>query len=61
MVERFSSKGRISEEMSPEIIVTGASKPDFNRKIIPFGGYEIVYTGTEHNMNSRTVPAISFH
>ena len=28
----FISKGGISEEMSPETIVTGASKPDFNRK-----------------------------
>ena len=28
----FPSKGEISEEMSPETIVTGASKPDFNRK-----------------------------
>jgi len=26
----FSSKGGISEEMSPETIVTGASKLDFN-------------------------------
>ena len=45
--------------MSPETIVTGASKPDYNRKRIPFGGYAMVYTGTENNMNSRTVPAIS--
>ena len=44
--------------MSPETIVTGASKPDFNRKRIPFGGYSMVYTNTENNMNSRTVPTI---
>ena len=31
----FPSKGGISEEISPETIVTGASKPDFNRKRIP--------------------------
>ena len=55
----FPSKGGILEEMSPETIVTGASKLDFNRKIIPFGGYVMTYTGTENNMNSRTVPAIS--
>ena len=53
------SKGGISEEMSPETIVTGASKPDFNRKGIPFCGYAMVYTGTENNMNSRTVSVIS--
>ena len=49
MVKRlnaFPSKGGISEEASPETIVTGASKPDFNRKIISFGGYTIVYTDT---------------
>ena len=45
--------------MSPETTVTGASKPDLNRKIIPFGGYAMVHTDTENNMNSRTVPAIS--
>ena len=55
----FPSKGVISEEMSPETIVTSASKPDFNRKGIPFGGYAMAYTGTENNMNSRTVPTIS--
>ena len=55
----FPSKGGISEEMNPETIVTGASKPDFHRKRIHFGGYSMVYTGTENNMNSRTVPAIS--
>ena len=47
--------------MSPETIVAGASKPDFNRKGIPFGGYTMVYIGTENNMNSRTVPAISLN
>ena len=49
MVKRlnaFPSKGGISEEASPETIVTGASKPDFNRKIISFGGYTMVYTDT---------------
>ena len=56
----FPSKGVISEEMSPETIVTSASKPDFNRKGIPFGGYTMAYTGTENNMNSRTVPVISY-
>ena len=55
----FPSKGEIKKKMSPETTVTGASKPDFNRKRIPFGGYVMAYTGTENNMNSRTVPAIS--
>ena len=41
----FPSKDGISEEMSSKTIVTGASKPDFNRKRIPFGGYAMVYTG----------------
>ena len=45
--------------MIPETIVTGASKPDCNRKRIPFDGYSMVYTDSENNMNSRTVPAIS--
>ena len=55
----FPSKGRISEAMSLKTIVTGASQPDFNRKIIPFGGHAMVYTGTKNNMNSRTVSVIS--
>ena len=55
----FPSKGGISEKRSPETIVTDASKPDFNRKGIPFGGYTMVYTGTENNMISRTVSVIS--
>ena len=49
----FPSKGVISEEMSPETIVTGTSKQG-NRKIIPFGGYAMIYTGTENNMNSNS-------
>ena len=55
----FPSKGGIFEEMRPEIIVTRASKLDFNRKIISFGGYTTIWTCTENNMNSRTVPVIS--
>jgi len=55
----FPSKGGISEELSPERIVTGASKPDCDRKRIPFGGYDMVYIGTENNINSKTVPVIS--
>ena len=55
----FPSKGRILEETSLKTIVTCASKPDFNRKRIPFLGYAMVYTGTKNNMNSRTVPTIS--
>ena len=35
----------VEYKMSPETIVTGASKPDFNRKRIPFGEYDIIYTG----------------
>ena len=45
--------------MIPETIVTGASKPDFNRKITPFGRYAMIYTGTENNMKSRIVPTVS--
>ena len=44
--------------MSPETIVTGASKPDVNRKRTPFGGYAMIYTGTENKMNSRIVSVI---
>ena len=55
----FPSKGEISEEMSLEAIVIGASKPDFNRNINPLGGYTMVYIGTENNMNSRIVPTLS--
>ena len=64
MVKRlnaFPSKGGISEEASPETIVTGASKPYFNRKRIPFGWYALVYTDTENDVNNRTVPIISLN
>ena len=55
----FPFKGGVSEEMSQETIVTDVSKPDSNRKRTPFDGYAMVYTGTENNTNSRTVPVIS--
>ena len=44
--------------MSSETIVASASKPYFNKKRIPFGGYAMAYIDTENNMNSRTVPTI---
>ena len=58
-LKAFPSKRGVPEEMIPETIVTGVSKPDFNRKRTPFGGYAMIYTSTENNTNSITVPVVS--
>ena len=57
----FPFKDGILAETSSETIVTGTSKPDFNRERIPFDWYVMVYIGTESNMNNRTVPVISLN
>ena len=55
----FPSKTGASNTISPAAIVTGAPKPDFNLKYIPFGAYAIVYAGTNNNMKGRGIPAIA--
>ena len=55
----FPTKGSVSENMSPGMIVEGRPKPDLNKKRINFGSFAFVYTGTNNNMKTRSVPAIA--
>ena len=60
-INAFPSRTGISKTMSPSNIVEGKPKPDFTHKLIFFGSYAIVYTGTENNMNRRGVPSIALN
>ena len=59
MMNAFPSKQGISDTLSPSTIVEGKPKLDLKRKIITFGTYALVYTGTSNNMKSRAVPGIA--
>ena len=47
-VNYFPSKGSVSEKMIPVTIVMGKQIPDYKKKGISFGSYDIVYIGTEN-------------
>ena len=59
MLNAFPSKEGISTTLSPSTIVEGKAKLDLSRKMITFGTYALVYTGTSNNMKSRAVPGIA--
>ena len=59
MMNAFPSKQGISNTLSPSTIVEGKAKLDLARKMITFGSYAVVYTGTSNNMKSRAVPGIA--
>ena len=45
--------------MSPVMLVEGIQKPDFSQRMIAFGAYALVYSGTTNTINVRTTPVIS--
>ena len=59
VLNAFPSKNAVSTTISPATIVEGKPKLDFKRKMIPFGAYALVYTGTTNNNKPRAVPAIA--
>ena len=60
MINVFPSKNGIIKKLSPATIVEGKEKLNLGVKIIPFGYYAMVSTGTSNSMKSRSVPHIAF-
>ena len=50
VVNAFPSKNGISSTLSPSTIVEGKPNLDLKRKMISFGSYAAVYTGTSNDM-----------
>ena len=59
MMNAFPSKQGISATLSPSTIVEGKPKLDLKKKMITFGTYALIYTGTSNNMKSRAVLGIA--
>ena len=55
----FPSPTGISKTMSPSTIVEGKPKPNFGAKMITYGSYALVHSGTSNDMKSRAIPAIA--
>ena len=54
----FPEKNVVSIKESLGTIVDGRSKPDINNIRILFGKFAYVYTETNKNMETRSVPSI---
>ena len=59
VLNAFSSKNVVSSTISPATIVEGKAKLDLKRKMISFGAYALIYTGTTNDNKPRAVPAIA--
>jgi hypothetical protein len=57
----FPAENGISDTLSPNTIVTGNGKPDYNRLGLEFGSYAQVYDGTSNDQSSRTLGAIALN
>ena len=55
----FPQRGSISKRLGSNTILLGNPGPDFNMKIIFFGYYVMVYTGTTNTSKIRRIPSIS--
>ena len=60
-INAFPSNAGITGPYSPANIVDGSINPDCQRKRIVYGAYALAYAGTNTNMTSRAVPAISLY
>ena len=58
-INRFPSKGGLSETLSPAKIIDGLDDPDMKVKRLGFGTYALAYSGTTNNMSERSTPAIA--
>jgi hypothetical protein len=61
MLNDFPSSNGVSQTLSPNTIVLGKGKPDFNKPRIAFGAYAMVYIGTTNTMKSRAIPGIALN
>ena len=59
VLNTFPSKDDISDTFSPATIIEVKPKFDFNRNMIAFSTYAMVYTKTTNTMKPRAVPAIA--
>ena len=60
-INAFPSKNGISITMIPSMIVEGKGNPNVNHKLITFGSYSMVYTGTKNDMKRRSVLSIALN
>jgi hypothetical protein len=58
MLNASPSKNGITDTISPASIIKGKPKLDLEKKMIVFGSYALVYTGTTNTNKPRAVPAI---
>ena len=61
LLNAFPSATGVSKTMSPATIVLGLPKPNMKYKRIVFGSNALVYTGTNNNMDARSMPAIALN
>ena len=54
----FPQKGSIIKRLGLNTILLLKSNPDINMKMILFGSYAMVYTGTNNNMSCRRIPGV---
>ena len=55
----FPLKGIISKRLGSNTISLGDPSPGFNMKMILFGSYTMVYTGTANILKRKSIPSIS--
>ena len=55
----FSHKGRISKRLGSSTVLLWKPSTDFKMKVIFFGSYAMVYTGTTNTSNRRSIPSIA--
>ena len=60
-INAFPSKGRISETLSPSIILEGKPNPDMSKKHILFVSYAMAFIGSDNTMSSRVIPEIALN
>ena len=58
LLNDFPNKDGIDQDLSPDAIILGTPKLDYNNIKLPFGSYVNLYDGTDITTNSRTVGAI---
>ena len=55
----FPDNSGINNRLGSNTIILGKQSPDFNMKIIFFGCFAMVYTGTTNTFKRRSIPIIS--
>ena len=55
----FPQKGSIIKRLESNTILLKKSIPDFNMKMVLFGSYAMVYTGTTNTLNRISIPGIA--